>query len=869
VQTISTVRPGGLTHLTGSEITPTSVGQKATGLSTLPPGWTLPFFVVDAACEFEDVSATADQQVVARNRTSLQLALSELRLSANQLVIVRSSGTAETMEHRGSLVSEACRVDQVAATISGLKQQVRALPGYEHAIVHWIVQAKAEAKQTGHLSNERRLKAEWRDWVAQFDADKDSHGQVQDFAVRAWRDGPFVLVDRLGCGYAAHLLEALKTAAMWATSFKARIHFEWVWDGDHVFLVQADKCEDRPGVKPTALVATKLAKPRVDALKAFRLERKQDLRNYGKLGNAALYRKLGYDMPAFHVLDQAETVQAILAGHFDSQLISDLDQLTTRPLVIRTDGTNIPEEKREMLPRSDELRSTDAALKWLKDSFAPKITAAGLSNAGLCLLAHHYVPAVASAWAHAEPGKRMVRIESLWGIPEGLYWYSHDTFEVDTGEIDASKLSITETRSLDIKPRHRYKGTFVAPDEHGHWIMQQTAVPFDWSRSIRRQEWIEEIAVASRHIAAAGKKAVNVMWLVDVVPAASKHKVLPWFHSTSSLTGGARAAPTRKISWHKDFAIRTSPDWGKLKDELARGTKIDRVTVEPQDAALIRNADFAKDLAECAKQSGFVVELSGGILSHAYYVLTRAGCSVECVDLFGATEDVLEFNKIVRDQIPAQITDRGEKAEVIRLKGDALIQALKQKLVEEAVEVLDSRSSDDLVAELADVSEVIKTICDELSIDASAIETERLRKKKKRGGFERGLMLVRTANPHTLSTQTDKDLSIGQELVGAPVGEVDQRSISTSLSRENRRLSMKPDLRALSRAFEKLVTFETEFSTLVERRGSAKFDLPLDGHSNSEFKLEVELRRVKSRLRAAIKLVSAPLQFSLPLVEKK
>src|SRR5206468_2643707 len=130
------------------------------------------------------------------------------------------------------------------------------------------------------------------------------------------------------------------------------------------------------------------------------------------------------------------------------------------------------------------------------------------------------------------------RVESLWGLPEGLYWYSHDTFEVDTGEVDL-KISkrISVPSKYTFRERLRYKGTFIASDSRGRWPTFQTSRPFDWANSIRSKAWLFEIAHTTRLIAAKEGHEVSVMWFVDSHPRATPHKVLPWFHTKSEASG--------------------------------------------------------------------------------------------------------------------------------------------------------------------------------------------------------------------------------------------------------------------------------------------------------------------------------------------
>src|SRR5262249_7411648 len=149
---------------------------------------------------------------------------------------------------------------------------------------------------------------------------------------------------------------------------------------------------------------------------------------------------------------------------------------------------------------------------------------------------------------------------------------------------------------------------------------------------------------------------------------------------------------------------------------------VERVVVDPSEPDLVRDRTFTQSFADLAKEKGFVVELSGGILSHAYYLLTSSGCSVECADLYGIDDEQLEFNKLVRDKIPEVIRSRGEDVDLLRLQGEALITALKRKVVEEALEVVDSQTSKQILEELADLQEVMNALASRLGITKQAVE---------------------------------------------------------------------------------------------------------------------------------------------------
>ncbi len=386
--------------------------------------------------------------------------------------------------------------------------------------------------------------------------------------------------------------------------------------------------------------------------------------------------------------------------------------------------------------------------------------------------------------------------------------------------------------------------------------------PFDWRSSIKRQEWLFEIAYSTRRIAEAQGYPVALMWFIDNHPAATPHAVLPWYHTKSELVGPLRAGPRRKLTSSDDFLIKNEADWQTLQEKLQTGLRVERVVVEPVDTALIRNPTFARALGRLGAAKKFVIELSGGILSHAYYILSKEGAQVECIDLFGADEERAEYNKIVRDKIPDIISKRGERAEIRRLTGEALITALRQKLVEESFEVLDAKSGHDLVDELADVSEVVDALCSALKQSRAHLASVQKEKRQKRGGFEKGVMLARTSTPHSIQQPTqdsERDLILKME---QPATEV----IAHTADLPTKPLYRRPDLRQVDQQPEKLFTFATEVNKLGDLRATLHFSLPVGPGKEREFALTLELQRVGAALRGNIRVrltpSQVPFQFS-------
>jgi predicted house-cleaning noncanonical NTP pyrophosphatase (MazG superfamily) len=765
------------------------------------------------------------------------------------------------MRDRGSLVSTRCDPTEIIPCIDGLRDKISESMW---SGVHWIVQERIEPRRIGHLSNERRVSYEPRDWLVEVESSSDAERSASRVGVRHWREDALAASD-LSCASETQITLRLRLVARWAVQFSPRLHFEWLWDGRKLWIVQADPEGPLGGEDPTAILSLTIPTPVIGSLGVFRIASGADYERYGKLQNAAAYSDLGYQMPPFYIVNDHHTIKCILNGEMTTDCRDDLNELVARPLIIRTDGTNIPSGKREMLPRSDPLASLGEASDWLLGSFRAQIESAGLADAGLCMIAHHFIPSVASAWARAEPGSRIVRIESLWGIPEGLYWYAHDTFEVDTQHV---KLQVPESLTdlrYEISKHQRYKPTFVVANTEGKWDAAQVRPPFDWRFSIKRTEWLVEIALTTRRLAETNGFPVALMWFVGNHPAATTHAVLPWYHVKSELISPRRAGPRQKLSSSAEFSIKNVADWEHLKSALQNGSRVERVTVEPVDASLIRNQTFAKELGELGASRRFVIELSGGILSHVYYILTKEGAQVACIDLFGADEERVEYNKVVRDKIPEIIKKQGEMADVIRLEGEAPITALKRKLVEEAFEALDAKSGGDLIGELADLREVVDAVCRALNISSSEIMDAQKEKRHKRGGFDQGIMLTRTTTPHSLEkepAEADSDeLTLEIERAGEQV-------ITHPADLPDKPLYRRPDLRQVDEQPEKLFTFGTDVNKLGDLRATLHFSLPIDPETNREFALTVELHRSAGALRGTIRIRLVPTQIPIDFPDR-
>ncbi|MEK7072955.1 MAG: nucleoside triphosphate pyrophosphohydrolase [Patescibacteria group bacterium] len=99
------------------------------------------------------------------------------------------------------------------------------------------------------------------------------------------------------------------------------------------------------------------------------------------------------------------------------------------------------------------------------------------------------------------------------------------------------------------------------------------------------------------------------------------------------------------------------------------------------------------------------------------------------------------YRKLVRDKIPEVITAKGGRPVTRILPQDDYARVLRDKLREEADEVVGAQTYDALVAELADVLEVVCALQKVHGISDENLEAVRAGKFAERGGFEERVYL--------------------------------------------------------------------------------------------------------------------------------
>lgn len=747
----------GIKELSPDEITIGLVGEKAYGLSCIPINWTLPYFVISSDFLKSDLNEFEKWLTIIKNHINTMFGNIEN-------IIIRSSSSNEGLLERGQLFS----INDSMSNFDFLLKRYFTKFNQENKdtikSIPLVIQKHILANSSlGHLSNERRISEQKRDWVGEFEDEFKFENKHFKIPLREWREQinfNEYLNCKLICSSKDSVKEILKIPATWATHNKLRIHYEWIWDGYFLYIVQADEEKETFGLDPTKIVKYNFLdinfKPTI-----LEILDKSHANKYSKINNLFIYKNLNLTIAPLYILENKIVLKEIIDGKISIELENDLNELIKNPLMIRMDINTCKQEK-QLLPR-EEFRDISTVKKWLIEKaniFKDKILDEKID---IGFLFHNFIPASSSAFAYANPNSRKVLIEALWGLPEGLYYNSHDKYVIDTKAIHENK----DLDNYTIESKKSYKKYFVRSNEDGVWNTEELKAPFDWKLTIpENSKWLKEIALFSKMIALKVNKPLSIMWFIDVPKEISPNQILPWHHEEFNFELVSMSKKSRKkTTFDKSFIINTLSQLLNLEKEIEENTfKIKRIHIQPMEDKLLRDKEIIEKIAYLAKKSNAIILLEGSILSHAFYQLAKTGAQVEIYHPFDEFEDKQEFNKLVRDKIPEYIEEGGEIVNIVKLEKESIVLALKDKLVEETFEVFDSNDEDELLSELADVSEVIDSILYHLNIKKESLLNKQEKKRIKVGSFLEGKILIDTENPLPNALEEKKESTLFSDL---------------------------------------------------------------------------------------------------------
>lgn len=747
INSIIFISENGIENIPPEDLQIEQIGEKAFGLACLPIHWTLPFIVISDTLLVQYRNNPAlYSQLFDQWKPNILDGLLKVNIHNDMTLIIRSSGCTEGLDERGKLYSFSGHYSELLKYLKECLDSLINDPELLHEKVPLIIQRYIQVRSgKGHLSNERRCYKESRDWLGEFEDEKLKASEAFKVNLRNWREmldvEPY-LNKTIECNLKVHVSKLLRIPATWATCKNLRIHFEWVWDGNTIYIVQADQEKNINGIDPTKVYENKTYISLDFSPKCLAEIAMEHTKKFNKIHNVFVYEKLALPIAKLYILDDQEIIRQLAKGISSEDLDSDLTELTITDLIIRMDIATNDMEIRQLLPRLSVTNFNDA-ITWMKEKSAEILSQT--TDYDIAFIFHNFIPAISAAFAYAAPGERKVQIESLWGLPEGLYYNAHDKYIVDTKTSNENSLDV---KKFTIEKKQYYKRFFVIPDENGRWSSKLLKPPYDWKESIQKDEWIHAIAYESRRIAKEENEPLSIMWFIGTNQEIYETQLFPWYHEPfdSSLTNRSKSH-RKKTPFDKTFTIRTSEDIEKLKNETLTSSTIRRICIQPSEDNLLRDRNTLKTIGLLTKKLNAIILLEGGILSHAYYQLMQTQAVVEIQHPFDQTDEIREFNKLVRDKIPDNIESGGEIVNIVQLSGESLLKALRDKLVEEAFEVLDATNEDDILEELADVNEVINGILNQLGVDQNELLIIQERKFAKAGGFRDGKVLINTENP--------------------------------------------------------------------------------------------------------------------------
>jgi predicted house-cleaning noncanonical NTP pyrophosphatase (MazG superfamily) len=726
------------------------VGQKAKSLLACQSHWTPPFIIINSSL-FRKWNESHDDSDEVITQIANEIIVEFEKLGVKKYII-RSSAKNEGFEERGFYNSI-----QKHSTKENLTNGIRLILDQnktnvtvdnEFAI---IIQEFIEFKLLGHLSNERRICRNITDWVIESVNERGEALELTRFSVTL--NGPSLIeTDQFNCFKKPELIKALKLFAKFLSSKKQRCHVEWIWDSKRLWIVQKDiDAKNDKGNPPGSNWAHKTVitgEFNPIALTKNSITKK----SWRKTKCINTFRNCGLPTGEVYILENAKIIKKLSEGKRDEELTKDLETILKYPILIRMDISKSDGYNNILLPRTETLFTIEQAYDFLFAN-AKKFTEQGLKQSEFCFLLHRFINSKACALAFSKPRIPRVRIDSTWGIVDGLYYHPHDSFEVN--RVDNS-----------IKKKIRCKTEFLDVDNDGKWFSRPSGVKWDWAESLNQNQLIN-IANYTNIIANYLDSPVTVMYFVDIDTTTGYPHILPWFYTTEEIPESSEKFTETIFSEVKKI-LNDHSGFSKLKEEIEQNNQ-NKFTIKLKlTPGILREKEFIEEVGLFCFQKSIPIELDGSILSHTYYILRKAGAIVKCADPFEPKYKKQKFYKLVRDKIPVNIESVGEIATTIEVDSAFLLSYLKGKMVEEAYEFYWENDEDKIIEEMADVLEVIRSACKIFGISIQELLSIADKKVETKGGFEKGILLLETSESNLIKTINQQNIGLALEFENAP-----------------------------------------------------------------------------------------------------
>ncbi len=497
-----------------------------------------------------------------------------------------------------------------------------------------LVQALVKRSTWGHLSNERRVSRRRTAWLVE----EHAAGGL-DPSHRMVTSRPALPVP-LYASHRAELLDRLREVAAHLTAKSHLTHCEWVWDGRRVWIVQADEVIPRAGEADRYLGSQAIPTSEESALRLLRTLDQEEASRWSKLARRTVMQQLGIPVPPVHFL--GGEVCRDLARH-QSAFEEDFAALSSDgsiPVVLRCDllrdaraAENADEDESSLsLPTSEPLLETTAAVAFIQEVTA-HFAAIGVEPARWAILPAQLVPARASVMVQAHPGAQVVRLDALWGFPDGIGCLPHDTYLY---RIDRESFS----------EACRYKESCLLYGVDRGWYFATVGTPHDWGHVLNDAE-IRTAASWSRRIADTLQREVQLMVLARTDGVRGADGMRPWHYTDHTVPPWA--PPVRWAPQRGAAEVRRPTDLERLRNANARVSGMNARVSGIHFAPIVadrRDTRFIRDVAALALELGVPVYFSGSVLGHTYYMLRSAGAHVVLVGVDSPEAEPNQYDKL-------------------------------------------------------------------------------------------------------------------------------------------------------------------------------------------------------------------------------
>lgn len=599
-------------------------GLKTFGLSCLPIDW-VPRYLVLPIDKF-------DQWRQSGHRASGFLAKDEIQKiqdyhTNSPEVILRSSSTQEGLNLRGrykSIVSDTSEVN-LSNSIQELYQdfinQEASCTYSDENQLAIIIQAYLPAIKWGHASNERRVTPKKKRWVIETEGPRANHQLI-----KADQELPDKLVTRQILSPKDLQEQITNICSYLVDHYSNRQHIEWIVHDNNLHVVQLDF------ENPTRYGSIRLHSPYREEIESINDGIETSVivpwRNanhpWYKIDCVRTFVECGLSAPDIFVLEDPQVLEDLRNGILSPELKSDIEQLLQSPIVIRTDVANDKGNFKLLLPRSGTIDNVEDTYEFLTTT-SKELFAEFEGKTKFSFLIHHFVFAAKSAFAETTPSEESkVVVNSLFGVPDGLLYNDHDSFQIQSINKGQPKIS----------KKIRYKPNYLQVAENGEWKKLQVPPPYDWKSSLSDEE-ATSVARMAKKIAKHVNKAVTCMFLVGTTRSDHPDSIMPMFFHIVNRSESSKSTDY-EVSLKRELVpvtIKSESDISKLRKKLSNGDRNNSIVLnlEP-NINLTRNRHAIAEIAELAVSLNASVHLKGSKLSHIYYILTAQGIPVRTYD---------------------------------------------------------------------------------------------------------------------------------------------------------------------------------------------------------------------------------------------